>query len=555
MRAGRDRAAECVSGWLAGRAGRSGLGLRGPAYTIDAACGSSLYSLKLAIDELRAGRADAMLCGGVSRPDPLYTQMGFSQLRALSARGKAAPLDQRADGLVVGEGAGMFVLKRLDDALAHGDQIYAVVTGIGLSNDIHGDLLAPSSEGQLRAMRMAYQQAGWSPGDVDLIECHAAGTAVGDAVEAESLKSLWGQSGWNRGQCTIGSVKSNVGHALTAAGAAGLLKVLLALKHETLPPTANFERSAPALGLEESPFRVLTHADHWPRRATGQPRRAAISGFGFGGINCHVLIEEWDRSGRSGAGARSDQVHADRDRSAISTPITPRTAFERVREGEPSGEPPHHPARTEPRPSGSTRGHLAIVGLSAQFGPFEGKERLENHLLGYEQQPAPHKPRNAWGIPESAFCAHPRQDDGAFAGYFIDSLEFGVDQFRIPPKELGEMQPQQSLMLRVAAEAIGDARWDAQRALSNRRVDRHRAGSEYHELLPPLVDGRAYPKLERRAGACAFADELARWTDELTRGRPGSHSQSNDGVAGRLDRQPDRSRVQDRRTVFHGFLR
>ena len=169
------------------------LGLGGPAYTIDAACGSSLYSLKLAIDELRAGRADAMLCGGVSRPDPLYTQMGFSQLRALSARGKAAPLDHRGDGLVVGEGAGMFVLKRLDDALAHGDQIYAIVAGIGLSNDIHGDLLAPSSEGQLRAMRMAYEQAGWSPGDVDLIECHATGTPVGDAVEIESLKSLWGR--------------------------------------------------------------------------------------------------------------------------------------------------------------------------------------------------------------------------------------------------------------------------------------------------------------------------------------------------------------------------
>ena len=129
--------------------------------------------------------------------------------------------------------------------LAHGDQIYAVVAGIGLSNDIHGDLLAPSSEGQLRAMRMAYEQAGWSPGDVDLIECHAAGTAVGDAVEAESLKSLWGQSGWNRGQCTIGSVKSNVGHALTAAGAAGLLKVLLALKNmkRSLPlPTSSGRR-------------------------------------------------------------------------------------------------------------------------------------------------------------------------------------------------------------------------------------------------------------------------------------------------------------------------
>ena len=275
------------------------LGLRGPAYTIDAACGSSLYSLKLAIDELRGrtGRRDAVRRRLAPR-SALHAD-GFLAAPRISARGKAAPLDHRGDGLVVGEGAGMFVLKRLEDALAHGDHIYAVVAGIGLSNDIHGDLLAPSSEGQLRAMRMAYEQAGWSPGDVDLVECHAAGTPVGDAVETESLKSLWGQSGWKKGQCAIGSVKSNIGHALTAAGAAGLLKVLLALKNETLPPTANFERSAPNLGLDESPFRVLTRAEPWPRRAANQPRRAAVSGFGFGGINCHVLIEEWDPSRRT----------------------------------------------------------------------------------------------------------------------------------------------------------------------------------------------------------------------------------------------------------------
>ena len=137
----------------------------------------------------------------------------------------------------------------------------ALVAGIGLSNDCRGDLLAPSTEGQLRAMRLAYQKAGWSPADVDLIECHATGTPVGDAVEVESLKALWGEAGLERRrQCAIGSVKSNIGHALTAAGAAGLLKVLLALKNRVLPPTANFERASPKLGLDESPFRVLTRA-------------------------------------------------------------------------------------------------------------------------------------------------------------------------------------------------------------------------------------------------------------------------------------------------------
>jgi acyl transferase domain-containing protein/3-hydroxymyristoyl/3-hydroxydecanoyl-(acyl carrier protein) dehydratase len=459
------------------------LGFDGPAYTIDAACGSSLYSLKLAMDEIRAGRADAMLCGGISRPDPLYTQMGFSQLRALSARGKPAPLDHRGDGLVVGEGAGMFVLKRLDDAVSHGDHMYAVVAGVGLSNDIHGDLLAPSSEGQLRAMRMAYEQAGWSPSDVDLVECHAAGTPLGDAVETESLKSLWGQSGWQKHQCAIGSVKSNIGHALTAAGAAGLLKALLALRNETLPPTANFERSAPHLGLDESPFRVLTRAEAWPKRAGDQPRRAAVSGFGFGGINCHVLIEEWVPSGARETPARNKHPHDGRSRDPDSSPIVP----------------------------------LAIVGMSAHFGPFAGKDRFRNRVLGYERDLTASSPRNWWGLPGSASFETRGRDGRAFPGFYIDSLEFGIDQFRIPPRELGEMQPQQSLMLRVAAEAMGDARWNAQQALRTSvligiGLDLNTTNFHLRWSMPDKA--RAW---NDDLGLELSDDELTRWIDELTR--------------------------------------
>ncbi len=143
----------------------------------------------------------------------------------------------------------MFVLKRLEDAVKHGDHIYGLVAGIGLSNDIHGDLLAPSSEGQLRAMRMAYEQAGWGPGDVDLVECHAPGTPVGDAVEFESLKSLWEGSTGANSQCVIGSVKSNIGHTLTAAGAAGLLKVLLALEASPAAAHRQFRAVRPPPGF------------------------------------------------------------------------------------------------------------------------------------------------------------------------------------------------------------------------------------------------------------------------------------------------------------------
>ena len=262
------------------------LGLGGVAYTLDAACASSLYALSLAADELIAGRADLMLAGGVSRPDALFTQMGFSQLRALSKSGRPRPFDAGADGLVVGEGAGVFALKRLADAVRDGDTIHGLIAGAGLSNDLDGPLLAPSSEGQLRALRAAYADAGWRPADVDYVECHATGTPLGDAVELSSLNQLWAGE---PGRVAIGSVKSNLGHALTAAGAAGVLKVLLAIRHRTKPPTANLRRPAPALD-PSGPLYIPVEAEPWASRG---PRRAAVSGFGFGGINAHLLIEEF----------------------------------------------------------------------------------------------------------------------------------------------------------------------------------------------------------------------------------------------------------------------
>lgn len=389
------------------------LRLGGGTFTLDAACASSLYALKLAADELLAGRADAMLTGGLSRPDPLYTQMGFSQLRALAAGGKPRPFDARGDGLIVGEGAGVFVLKRLSDALRDGDTIHGVIAGAGLSNDVDGGLLAPSSEGQLRAMRTAYERAGWDPRDVDLIECHATGTPVGDAVEVASLSALWGDKGWSPGQCVIGSVKSNVGHALTAAGSAGLLKVLLALRHRMLPPTANFEGTAPNVDLSASPFRVLTEARPW-NAPTGRPRRAAISGFGFGGINAHILIEEWN----------------------------PATVERPVAEMADSPAP------------------IAIVGMAAHVGPFSSLRAVQEHAFAGDAATELAEPRQTWGVETSEWFRAGKPLGGFPRGSFLNEVTLPVDRFRIPPKELEEMLPQQSLMLRVAADAIADGGWD-----------------------------------------------------------------------------------------------
>jgi len=402
------------------------LGLGLGSYTLDAACASSLYAIKLAVDQLLSGRADAMLTGGLSRPDCLYTQMGFSQLRALSPTGICSPFEVNGDGLVVGEGSGMFVLKRTEDALRHGDHIYAVISGIGLSNDVGGSLLAPLSEGQLRAMSPAYEQAGWSHKDVDIIECHATGTPVGDAVEFESLQTFWGNDGWKTGQCVIGSVKSNIGHLLTAAGSAALMKVLLALKNKSLPPTANFKTPHPDLKMDSSPFRVLIKAEPWTRRDNATPRRAAVSAFGFGGINAHVLIEEWNskkevRSQKSGV--RSQRTEDGR-------------------------------RRTE---DGGQKSEVAVVGMEARFGPWLTLNEFQERVLGGKDSVKPGSCRNWWGAEETKWFKDRGLDRFPFKGFTIDELSIPLDQYRIPPKELEEMLPQQLLMLQVVNGAVADA--------------------------------------------------------------------------------------------------
>lgn len=375
------------------------LGIGGGTHTLDAACASSLYALKYACDELLAKRCDAMIAGGMSRPDCLYTQMGFSQLHALSKTGVCAPFSDRADGLVVGEGAGMVILKRLDDAIAHGDHIYAVIAGIGLSNDITGNIMAPDVEGQGRAMRKAYELSGWKPSDADHIECHGTGTPVGDNVEFTSLKNLWKHEAKRDSRCIIGSVKSNVGHLLTGAGGAGLIKTLLAMKHAKLPPTANFTNPNPKMDIPNSPFEVLCEARDWETH-DGKPRKAAVSAFGFGGINAHVLLE---------------QYHDRKTMTAV--PEIP---------GE-SDEP------------------IAIVGMAGHFGPYQNLDDLRDLFTKDVKQA--HQPiGQSWGVGLENKTGH-----------VIEEIAIELGRFPIPPLELQDMLPQQLLMLLAAADALKDA--------------------------------------------------------------------------------------------------
>jgi 3-oxoacyl-(acyl-carrier-protein) synthase/3-hydroxymyristoyl/3-hydroxydecanoyl-(acyl carrier protein) dehydratase len=396
------------------------LHLGGVRYTLDAACASSLYAVKLACDELIAGRADAMLAGGVSRPDCLYTQMGFTQLRAMSPSGRCSPFDESSDGLVVGEGAGMVLLKRLDDAIRDGDRIYGVIRGIGLSNDIGGSLLAPSSEGQLRAMRSVYERTGTRPTDVDLIECHGTGTDIGDAIEIASLRTLWGDAGARARPCAIGSVKSMIGHLLTAAGAAGLIKVLLALHEKELPPSANFNRPSAASPLEAGPFRVQTEAETWP--PPSGPRRAAISAFGFGGINAHVLVEEWPGS----------QTPPANPQSAIPNSQSTRTGL---------------PAASDDAP-------LAVVGLAVRIGGVTSLGEFREVIEGRRSLATP-RPRDRWRGCDDLL--RPLLDGYGDGGAYIDEVSIPVGRFRLPPNEIADVLPQQLLMLETASEALLDA--------------------------------------------------------------------------------------------------
>ncbi|MCK5838137.1 MAG: polyketide synthase, partial [Desulfobacula sp.] len=272
------------------------MGFEGTSFTLDAACASSLYSIKLACEHLHLKKADIMVAGGVSRPDSLYTQIGFSQLQALSPTGRCSPFDKDADGLVVGEGTGIVVLKRLEDAINSGDKIHAVITGAGVSNDIEGTLVGPASEGQVRAMIQAYKQASWTPLDIQYMECHGSGTPVGDQIELSSIHALLDAFDCPDKHLSIGSVKSMTGHLLTAAGATGFIKTILSMNEGFLPPSLNYSAPSSKSLLNKSNIKVQTRVEDWNPESIHSPRRAGISAFGFGGINAHLLVEEFKKN-------------------------------------------------------------------------------------------------------------------------------------------------------------------------------------------------------------------------------------------------------------------
>ncbi|MDR2387195.1 MAG: hypothetical protein LBE80_06375 [Deltaproteobacteria bacterium] len=413
------------------------LELKGPAFTVDAACASSLYALRLAMAKLREGSLSLVLTGGLAQADPLFTQLGFSQLRALSRSGLSRPFDQNADGLVVGSGAVALAVKRLDRAISDGDEIMAIISGLGLSNDRKGNSLAPDFEGQKKAMEAAFLESGL-PSDLapGLIEAHGTSTPVGDAAEMASIKSFL--AGRSCGFApVVGSIKGNLGHLLSAAGAVSLAKAALALQKAILPPSAGYLAPASGLNLAQEPaLRILSKAEAWPEPSQGRARVAVVNAFGFGGINAQAVLEEYRPSDWS--------LNDLSENSEAQIEIRPETKLD-LR---------------------GARGLLRANKMALNGAPALGKASdLSAFLISARTVLAPWPNYDAlaryWLTPEEPPMAQTRRFGGLkTTGYFFDHLTLNVKNFHLPPKEISEALPQQTLAFKAAQAAVAAAGLD-----------------------------------------------------------------------------------------------
>jgi acyl transferase domain-containing protein/phosphopantetheinyl transferase len=266
------------------------LNLMGAAFTVDAACASSLVAVDLGIKDLLCNNCDLVLAGGVQVSTTFPISQLFCQLGALSRKGQLRPFHTGADGTLLGEGVGIVVLKRIEDAKRDSDRVYAIVKNIGIASDGKAlGVLAPRLEGEVLAMRRAYESQGISPQSIGMIEAHGTGTPVGDATEIAALTEVFGEREGDLPTCALGSVKSMIGHCIPAAGIAGFIKAALALYHKVLPPTLHCD--SPGHDLERTRFYLNTETRPWIHSGL-EPRRAAVNAFGFGGINTHAILEE-----------------------------------------------------------------------------------------------------------------------------------------------------------------------------------------------------------------------------------------------------------------------
>jgi acyl transferase domain-containing protein len=256
-------------------------------FCIDAACSSSFYAIKLASHYLQSGKADLMLAGAISCADPLFVRMLFSGIQGYPDNGISRPLDKSSRGLITSEGIGMVMLKRYSDAVRDGDKILATICGNGLSNDGKGKhLLSPNPQGQTLAYQRAYSEAKLNPQTIDYLECHATGTLLGDTTECNSIEGFFSPY---QAAPLVGSTKTNVGHLLVAAGMVGITKTILSMSHGVIPPTIHVTQPIGSENNVVSPKNIVRTPTKWPSQET---KRVALSAFGFGGTNSHIILEQ-----------------------------------------------------------------------------------------------------------------------------------------------------------------------------------------------------------------------------------------------------------------------
>ncbi len=383
------------------------LGLGGEHYCLDAACASVHYAMRFASDMLIRGEADLMLAGAVSCADPLFVHEGFSIFTAYPEPGKKqAPLDKDSGGMISAEGAGIFVLKRLNDALKDGDEIHAVINSIGLSNDGKGKyLLSPLSAGQLRAFDRTYASTEIDKKDIKYIECHATGTALGDQTEVDSISSYF------KGHVPkLGTVKTNIGHLLTASGIPSVLKVIKSMKHDKIPASLRIQHPVQSSDNSYQGESIILNEEKW----NDDKKYAAINAFGFGGTNAHMILED--------ANNPVERTHQSRESSS----------------------------------------RLQVLGMDAHFGACTGINEF-NELVTSERNIGIPLPKERWkGMENDSSLLRELNIDhlkDAYGGY-IEEFEMDLKRFKILPNEITKIEKQHTLMLKVADNALRNAGFD-----------------------------------------------------------------------------------------------
>ena len=267
------------------------LNLKGPSMVLNSACSSAIVALDTACNHLRSGHVEMAVVGGVNLCLSDTVQEFMKKAGALSETGYCAPFDENADGMLLGEGVGAIILKPLSQAIADKDHIVATIREVNINNDGHSQgITVPNPQGQAECIRQAYERSGIDPRSVSYIEAHGTGTSLGDPIEIQSLTQAFRSYTDDTNFCKLGSVKSLIGHTLASSGMAGIIKVCLALKNKQLPPSVNYRKANPHIAFEDTPFSVQENLTNWD--SSGQPLRAGLNSFGFGGTNAHVILEE-----------------------------------------------------------------------------------------------------------------------------------------------------------------------------------------------------------------------------------------------------------------------